>query len=151
MVRTLLSSQTLENDRTLQHVILVIGLCFMLGSVPLWLGVADQDYQFSLAGERTDLSPAIETSAYQYNQLPSKEQQIVDEAMNGKSFYFEDGSMDLPRFVVKSNTYYEFNSSPIIDWASPLSFGPIIIGIVGIWLTFEAIQHWRKQLGPFGY
>ena len=151
MVRSLLDSSSLQESRSLRFTILLVGVALVLASGPLWVGIADRDYRFSATGERENLPPAVEQAAIPYGQLSPENQRTVDAALAGESFRFEDGTKQLPRYVSRGNTYYEFDSRQVIDWTSPASFGPIPLGIFGVWFVIEVIQHERKSLGPFGH
>lgn len=151
MVRSLLDSSLLTRSSGLRFGLMLLGICVLLGSAPLWLATADFDYNYAF--ERTVEDPTFrqDTQTSPYRQLTSEEKRTVDAAIDGRSFSFEDDSKDLPKYVSRGGTTYQFTARRAVDWAYPGSFGPILCGIVGLWLTAESIQHERKHLGPRGY
>lgn len=151
MVRSLLDSSLLQRSSGLRFVLMLLGVCVVLGSVPLWLGAADFDYHYSF--ERTVEDPGFrqEMQTSPYRQLSLDEKRIVDAAINGNTFNFEDDTKDLPKYVSRGETYYKFSARRVVDWTYPGSFAPILVGIVGLWVTIETIQHERKHLGPHGH
>lgn len=151
MVRSLLRSSVLQRSSSIRLVLLVLGICVLLASVPLWLAMADYDYHYSFERERSDITFQQELVTTPYDQLSPETQRVVDAAIAGETFNFEDGTMDLPGFVSRGGTYYQFDARRAIDWLYPGSFVPILIGFVGLWLAVEAIQHERRSLGPRGY
>ena len=151
MVRSLLHSGVLERRSTLRFALMFVGVCAMLASVPLWLGMADFDYHYSYAGQIENPSFYQKTETTPYRQLDSETRRIVDSAMNGRSYTFEDDTRTLPPLVSRGDTYHEFDARRVIDWTYSGTFAPIALGLVGFWLVFEAVQHERRQLGPRGY
>lgn len=151
MVRSLLHSALLERYSTLRFALMALGICVLLASAPLWLGTADFDYHYSYKGQIEDLSFQQETETTPYRQLDPGTKRIVDSAIDGQSYDFEDDTRDLPKFVSRGETYYSFDARRAIDWAYPGTFAPLLAGLVGFWMVFEAVQHERRQLGPHGY
>ncbi|HET7324826.1 MAG TPA: hypothetical protein VFJ06_10880 [Halococcus sp.] len=150
MVRSLLNSSLLQRSEGLRFVFLVLGMCILLASVVMWVGLADFDYHFSYGHELDSPSFVQKTHATPYEQLDGTKKHIVDAAFDGRSFTFEDDTKDLPEIVNKNGVYYKFASNRAIDWTNPNTFGPTVFGFVGLWLVLEAIQHERKSLGPRG-
>ena len=151
MVRSLLDSSLLTRSSGLRFALMLLGVCVLLGSAPVWLTTADFDYHYSY--ERTVENPTFrqETQTSPYRQLTSEEKRVVDAAIDGKTFSFEDDSTTFPPYVSRGGTTYQFDARRAIDWTNPGSFVPILVGVVGLWLTIEAVQHERKRLGPRGY
>ena len=147
MPRSLLKNEYLKNSSTLRFVLLFLGICILLGSVAIWFGVADFDYQFSFSEDHQadDLSFQEQSRADPYNQLDANTRKTVDQALNGKEFTFENDEKQLPKYVSQGDTYHEFNSKRAADWANPVTFGPILLGVLGFWLVMEAIQHERMR------
>jgi hypothetical protein len=147
MPRSLLKNKYLKSSSTLRFILMVLGVCILLGSVAAWVGIADFDSQYSFVGDHqsNDLPFRERVKADPYDQLESDTRNIVDKALNGKEFTFEDDRKQLPKYVTQGNTYHEFNYRRTIDWTNPRTFGPILLGILGFWLTIEAIQHERMR------
>jgi hypothetical protein len=151
MVRSLLHSAVLERRSTLRFAVMILGVCVLLGSAPLWLGTADFDYHFSYDGQVADPTFQQETETTPYRQLDAETRRIVDSALGGRSYTFEDGTRSLPQYVLRDGTFHGFDSNQIIDWTNPASFVPVLTGLVGLWMVFEAVQHERSHLGPRGH
>jgi hypothetical protein len=151
MVRSILHSTLLARHSTLRFLLMVLGVCVLLASGPLWIGTADFDYQFSYNGQIEELTFQQELETTPYRQLDAETKRIVDNAIDGKSYSFEDDTRSLPQYVSRDGTFYGFTSRRAIDWTNPGSFVPILTALAGFWLVFEAIQHERQQLGPHGY
>ena len=151
MVRSLLHSALLERYSTLRYSLMFLGVCAMLASAPLWLGTADFDYHFSYEGQIDELSFQQELETTPYDQLDSETKSIVDNALDGRSYDFEDDTRSLPNYVSRGDTYYAFDAQRAIDWTYPGTLAPILAGLAGLWLVFEAVQHERSQLGPHGH
>jgi hypothetical protein len=151
MVRSLLHSAVLERRSGFRYAVMVLGVCVLLGSAPLWLGMADFDYQFSYEGRVADPTFQQELETTPYQQLDADIRPIVDNALDGRSYTFEDGTRSLPEYVSRDGTLHGFDSRRAVDWTNPGSSVPILSGLVGLWLVFEAVQHERKHLGPFGH
>jgi hypothetical protein len=151
MVRSLLDSSWLRRSSGLRFVLMLLGVCLLLTSVPLWLAVADYDYHFSYDRELENPSFYQEIHTSPYEQLAREKKRIVDAALGGERFDFEDDTKDLPAVVRKNGVYHKFASYRAIDWLYPGTLGSILLGFVGLWLTIEAVQHERKHLGPRGY
>ena len=147
MPRSLLKNERLRNSSSLRFILMFFGICILLGSVAVWFGIADFDYQFSFDEEQqaNELSFREETRTDPYDQLQPETRKIVDQALNGQEFSFENDEKQLPKRVSRGGTYYVFNSRRTIDWINPATFGPILLGILGFWLTIEAIQHERMR------
>src|SRR5699024_9044077 len=150
MVRSLLHSSWLRESSGLRLALMVLGVCVLLASVPVWLGAADFDYHFSYDRQLDDPSFEQKTNAAPYQQLTGEKKQVVDAAFDGRTYNFDDDTKDLPSVVSRDGTYYKFDSRRAVDWMYPGSFVPILVGIVGFWLVFEAVQHERAHLGPRG-
>jgi hypothetical protein len=151
MVRSLLDSTLLTRRSGLRFVVFFLAVSVMLASVPLWVGMADYDYHFAYEGQQDDISLNQKMQTPSYSDLSANKQRIVDAAIDGQSFTFEDDTKTLPEFVYRDGTYYQFDSYQVIDWTHPRTLGAMVVGLVGLWLTIEAVQHERKQLGPVGY
>lgn len=130
---------------------MILGICVLLGSAPLWLGTADFDYHFSYEGQVADPTFEQELDTTPYRQLDAETRRIVDNALDGRSYDFEDGTRSLPQYVSRDGTFYGFDSRRAVDWANPGSSVPVVTGLAGLWLVFEAVQHERSQLGPRGH
>jgi hypothetical protein len=151
MVRSLLHSAVLERRSTLRFALMLLGVCVLLASGPIWLGTADFDYHFSYAGQVADPTFQQETKTTPYRQLDAEARRIVDNALDGRSYNFEDDTRSLPPYVSRDGTFYAFDAGRSVDWTNPGSFVPVLTGLAGLWLVFEAVQHERKQLGPRGH
>jgi hypothetical protein len=151
MVRSLLHSALLERHSTLRFAFMLLGVCVLLASGPLWLGTADFDYRFSYDGQVADPSFQQELETTPYRQLDTGAKRIVDNALDGQSYDFEDDTRSLPKYVSRGGTFYAFNAGRSVDWTNPGSSVPVLTGLVGLWLVFEAVQHERSQLGPRGH
>ena len=151
MVRSLLGSSLLQRYATLRFGLMLLGVSILLASVPVWLGTADFDYHYSFDRERTELSFEERTQTAPYRQLTGETEQRVDAALDGKTYNFEDDTVELPEFVRRDGTTYEFDARRTVDWTNPGSFVPVVVGLVGLWLTIEAVQHERQHLGPYGH
>ena len=151
MVRSLLRSTLLTRYSSLRLLLMVLGVCVLLASGPIWLGTADFDYRFSYDGQVEEPSFEQKTQTTPYRQLDPGTRRIVDNAIDGKSYGFEDDTRSLPQYVSRGGTFYGFTSRRAVDWENPGSFGPVLTALVGFWLVFEAVQHERRQLGPHGY
>lgn len=147
MPRSLLKNERLKNNSTLRFALLFLGICILLGSVAIWFGVADFDYQYSFDEDHqaNELSFQEKTQADRYDQLTPDTRKTVDQALNGKEFSFENDEKQLPKYVSQGDTYHEFNSKRAADWTNPATFSPILTGILGFWLMLEAIQHERMR------
>jgi hypothetical protein len=151
MVRSLLNSTLLTRRSGLRFMLFFLAVSVMLASVPLWLIMADYDYHFAFEGQQDKISFKQKQQTPSYSHLSANKQRIVDAAIDGQSFTFEDDTKTFPEFVYRGGTYYQFDSYRVIDWTYPGTIGPIVVGLVGLWLTVEAVQHERKQLGTPGY
>ncbi|GAA0470974.1 hypothetical protein MUK72_07485 [Halococcus dombrowskii] len=151
MVRSILRSALLTRYSSLRFLLMLLGVCVLLASGPIWLGTADFDYQFGYNGQVDELSFQQQTQTTPYRQLDAGTKRIVDNAIDGQSYSFEDDTRSLPKYVSRDGTFYGFTSRRAIDWANPGSFVPILTALAGFWLIFEAVQHERRQLGPHGY
>jgi hypothetical protein len=151
MVRSLLDSAALERRSALRFALLFVGVCVMLASAPLWLGMADFDYHFSYEGQVADPTFEQELDTTPYRQLDAETRRIVDGAIDGRSYTFEDGSRSLPQYVSRDGTFYGFDSRRAVDWTHPGTVAPLVLGLVGLWLVVEAVQHERRRLGPHGH
>lgn len=151
MVRSLLRSSLLTRSSGLRFALMVLGVCVLLASVPLWLGMADFDYHYAF--DRTIENPTFEqeTETAPYRQLSSGDKRVVDAALDGESFTFEDDSKEFPQYVSRAGTYYRFEARRAVDWTNPSTLGPTLLGVLGLWGTIEAVQHERMSLGPRGY
>ena len=150
MVRSLLHSSLLERHSALRFTLMLLGVCVLLASLPAWLGAADFDYHFSYNHQIQDPTFEQERETTPYDQLSPEERQYVDAALDGERFDFEDDSRTMPSIVERGGTYYAFDSGRSVDWLNPGSFGPVLVGLAGFWLVFEAVQHERAHLGPHG-
>ena len=150
MVRSLLHSSWLRGSSGLRFTLMLLGVCVMLASVAVWFGAADFDYHFSYDRQLDTPSFDQKSHASPYQQLDPDKKRVVDAALDGKTFDFEDDTTDLPSVVSRGGTYYKFDSRRAVDWTYPGSFGPVLALIAGFWLVFEAVQHERAQLGPRG-
>ncbi|EMA39134.1 hypothetical protein [Halococcus hamelinensis] len=129
---------------------MLLGVCVLLASLPAWLGAADFDHHFSYNHRIQDPTFEQERETTPYDQLSTEEKQYVDAAIDGRSFDFEDDSREMPSVVERGGTDYALDSARSVDWLNPGSFGPVLGGIAGFWLVFEAVQHERAHLGPHG-
>ena len=147
MPRSLLKNNRLKNSSSLRFILMFLGICILLGSVAVWFGVADFDHQYSFDREQppSEISFREETRTDPYDQLQPETRRIVDQALNGREFTFEDGEKQLPTRIRRGNTYYEFISKRTLDYTNPATFGPILLGIFGLYLVIEAIQHERMR------
>ena len=150
MVRSLLHSSLLRRHSSLRFTLMLVGVCVLLASGPVWLVAADYDYHFSYNHQIQNPSFEQRSETTPYDQLSADEKQYVDAALDGQSFDFEDDSRDLPSIVSRGDTYYAFDSRRSVDWLNPGSFGPVLVAVAGFWLLFEAVQHERAHLGPHG-
>lgn len=150
MVRSFLDSSLLQRHSTLRFALLFVGVCVMLGSVALWFGTADFDYHYGFDGQIDDVSFQQEIRTTPYGQLSPDTKRIVDRAVQGRSFTFENGEMSLPTLVSHGGTYYRFDARRVVDWLNPGSVVPVLSGLMGLWATIEAVQHERKHLGTRG-
>jgi hypothetical protein len=151
MVRSLLHSSLLQRSSGLRFALLFLGICVLLASVPLWFGMADFDYHFSYDRTLRDPSFYQQTQTSPYGQLLDENKRVVDAALAGKTFEFEDDTKNLPEIVRKDGVYRKFNARRTIDWTYPGTLGPTVLGFMGLWIIIESIQHERKYLGPRGY
>lgn len=112
MVRSLLRNERLKDSSSLRFILLLVGICILLGSVAVWFGIADFDHRFSLDSQQqpSEVSFKQETRTDPYNQLQPDVQRIVNQAINGQEFRFESGEMQLPTRVRQGGTNYKFNS-----------------------------------------
>ena len=113
--------------------------------------MVDHDYHFSYEGQVDEVSFEQELRTSSYGQLPAEKQRIVDSAIDGRTFDFEDGGRSLPAFVRRGDVYHQFDSRRAIDWTNPGSFVPIAVGVVGVLIVIEVIQQECANLGPAGY
>jgi hypothetical protein len=141
----------LERHSTLRFSLMLLGVCVMLASAPLWLGMSDFDYHFSYEGQVEDPNFQQELETTPYRQLDAGTKRIVDTALDGRSYTFEDDTRSLPSYVSRGGTFYAFDSRRAIDWTYPGTLVPILAGLAGLWMVFEAVQHERSQLGPYGH
>ena len=151
MVRSLLDSTLLTRRSGLRFVVFFLAVSVMLASVPLWVVMADYDYHFAYEGQQENISFNQKMQTSSYSHLSANKQRIVDAAIDGQSFTFEDATKTFPEFVYRGGTYYQFDTHRAIDWTHPGTLGAMVVGLVGLWLTIESVQHERKQLGPVGH
>ena len=141
-----------ERDAPLPAVFL--GIVVLLGSVPAWLVMVDDDYHFSYEGQVGEVSFEQELRTSPYGQLSAEKQRIVDSAVNGRTFDFEDGGRSLPAFVRRGDVYHQFDSRRAIDWTNPGSFVPIAVGVVGVLILSDRntrISNGRRRWTATGY
>ena len=148
----MIPSSRLQESVTLRFLLLFFPrIVVLLGSVPAWLVMVDHDYHFSYEGQVDEVSFEQELRTSSYGQLPAEKQRIVDSAIDGRTFDFEDGGRSLPAFVRRGDVYHQFDAGRAIDWTNPGSVVPIAVGVVGVLIVIEAIQQECANLGPAGY
>ena len=122
-----------------QFVLLFFGASIMLAGVAGWFALADQDYQYRFVRSE-DRQPRHAGSLGYYDSLDPEERELVDRAMAGETPRLESRS-DLPPDVIeRDGEYLVFRGYSHYDWVDPRTFGPTVIGLLGLGMVVLAVR-----------
>lgn len=128
-------------DRSTLHFVgLFLGMCVFFAGVGVWFVTADQDWTYYFE-EESDTAPRhFDGEFATYGELTPREREIVDRAIDGERFGFEDEAQVPPEMVGRNGTYYLFYSAMHYDWLNPMTFVPTLTAIGGAAIMAEAAR-----------
>lgn len=130
----------------------VLGICVAFAGVLYWVGELDYDHHYELEATYDELPPHEGGYRY-YSSLSPEKQGIVDGAIDGTFYTFEDASKVPPDLIRRGDTYYVFEYRTSFDWTDPGMATGTGVFVAGGMMVLEAIrreQFPHRRLLPVG-
>lgn len=123
--------------------IFFVGVMVVMAGAMFWLSVRDYDQHYYFETSYDQQPPNYRGDSAYYEELPTRQREIVDGAIAGRNYQFGEDAAVPPPLVRKGDTYYKFVSFRTFDWSDPGMVLSVVIVLAGALITLEGIR--REQ------
>lgn len=124
-------------------VIFFVGVLVVMAGMVAWFNARDYDQHYYFETTYEEQPPHYQGDSAYYESLPAHQKEIVDGAIDGKSYQFGGDVTVPPPLIRKGGTYYKFVYYRTFDWTDPMMVLSTLIVLLGGLVTLDGIR--REQ------